>query len=214
MKTHLLLCLSVIGWMGLPLRDAGEESGAPKAAHQTYWQDAQGELRRMLLSETWIWRSNDDANGVVVTFHADGIAEHLGLHGRWRISGPGEVTIDADGDGQYLLRFDDALRTFEGNRGGIFGVAMHSPIFDAARAAAVARLCSSLWSLRDDQLEFRRDGKLIQRGAGGEGRDWHISENGSHVSVSFKDGNGGTFKFENGTLTHFDGAPFERIPRS
>jgi hypothetical protein len=193
---------------------AAEVADALKSARETYWQEAQAELRRMLLSATWIWRSNDDANGVVVTFHADGIAQHLGLYGKWRISGPGEVTIDTDGDGQYILRFDDSLRSFEGNRGGIFGVAMHSPFFDAAREAAVDTLCSNLWSLRDDKLEFRRDGRLIQRGAGWEGRDWHMAEDGSHVSISFKNGNGGTFKFADATLTHFDGTPFQRITKN
>jgi hypothetical protein len=193
---------------------AAQVADTLKSVRETYWQEAQAELRRMLLSATWIWRSNDDANGVVVTFHADGIAEHLGLHGRWRISGPCQVTIDTDSDGQYLLRFDDSLRTFKGNRGGIFGVALHSPFFDAAKEDAVDTLCSNLWSLRDDKLEFRRDGRLIQRGAGWEGRDWHMAEDGSHVSVSFKNGNGGTFKFENGALTHFDGTPFQRAPRN
>jgi hypothetical protein len=201
---------------GVPPQDRAaiaEVSDALKTARETYWQEAQGELRGMLLRATWIWRSNDDANGVVVTFHADGIVEHLGLHGRWRISGPDEVTVDPDGGGPIVLRFDDALRTFEGNRGGIFGIAMHSPWFDGAREAAADLLCSHVWSLRDDKLEFRHDGRLIQRGAGWEGRDWHMTEDGSHVSISFKNGNGGTFKFENGTLTHFDGTPFQATPR-
>ncbi len=78
----------------------------------------------------------------------------------------------------------------------------------------VETLCSRVWTLRDDTLEFRRNGRLIQRGAGWEGKDWNLSDDGKKVTITFTNGNGGTFQFENGTMTHFDGTPFRSTPEA
>jgi hypothetical protein len=182
----------------------GAVAEALAAAKETYARLDQPELRHALTDATWIWRSNEDSIGVVATFRPDGTVEHVGLRGQWRVSGPNEITIATDGDGDYVLRFVPSLRTFEGNRKDISGTAVQSP---------VDTLCGNVWTLRDDKLEFRRDGQLVQLGRGWEGLDWRLSRDGGEVTVRFKNGNGGTFQFENGGMTHFDGSPFRRSPR-
>jgi len=181
-----------------------EIAAALKAAKEAFSQVDQPDLRRVLLERNWIWRSNFDRNGVVVVFHADGTVEHLGLHGNWQVTAPNEIKISTDGDGDYILHFNASLRAFEGNRDQISGTALPS---------AVETLCANIWSLRGDKLQFRRDGRLFQLGEGWEGRDWRLSDDGTQVTIRFTNGNGGTFKFENGTMTHFDGTPFQSAPK-
>ena len=83
----------------------------------------------------------------------------------------------------------------------------------APKDSAAETLCANIWTLRRDKLEFQRDGKLIQRGAGWVGKDWKLSDDGTQVTIKFTNGNGGTFKIENGAMTHFDGTPFQKTPR-
>jgi hypothetical protein len=104
----------------------GEIADALKAARDDFGQDDQPELRQAILGGGWIWRSDDDHNGVVAVFHADGSVEHIAMRGTWQITGPNEVTIATDGDGQYVLHFDASLRAFEGDQGGISGAALPS----------------------------------------------------------------------------------------
>jgi len=174
------------------------------SAREVYARLDQPNLRRALINSTWIWRSNRDTNAVVTVFHADGTTAHIAMQGRWRISGPNEVTISTEGDGDYILKFKPSLKGFEGDRDGILGNAVQMPI---------DTLCANVWTLRDDKLEFHRDGRFVQLGHGWEGQDWRFSKDESEVTIRFTNGNGGTFKFEDGVLTHFDGAPFERSRR-
>lgn len=90
-------------------------------AAESSWQDDQPELRRALLRPGWIWRSEEDGDGVSLKFLEDGSAHHSGLNGTWRITGPNEVTVQPDNDGKYILRFDASLRTFLGDRRGVEG---------------------------------------------------------------------------------------------
>ena len=89
---------------------------------ETYWTNDQPELTRALITTPWIWRSDVDANGVVVTFYGDGRVEHIGLRGTWRITGPSEVTIQTgEGDAPMVLRFNASLAAYEANRNLITG---------------------------------------------------------------------------------------------
>lgn len=174
------------------------------SAREVYAQLDQPKLRLALTNATWIWRSNRDANAVITVFRADGTTGHIAMQGRWRISGPNEVTISTEGDGDYILKFKPSLKSFVGDRDEILGTAVELP---------TDTLCANVWTLRDDKLEFHRDGRLVQLGHGWEGQDWSFSKDESEVTIRFTNGNGGTFKFENGALTHFDGSPFQRSPR-
>jgi hypothetical protein len=199
MNTLLIVSLSA-----LSRATEAEIANAVKGAKEAYSRENQSELRRTILGRGWIWRSNEDGNGVVAVFHGDGVVEHIGMRGTWVITGPDEVTITTAGDGLYVLHFDTSWRTFECDRQEVTGTALPS---------AAETLCANLWSLRGDKLEFRRDGSLIQRGEGWEGKDWRLSEDGTQVTITFTNGKGGSFKFQNGRMTHFDGSPFQRIPR-
>lgn len=101
-----------------------EVAEALKAAKEEFVQVDQPELRRAILRSGWIWRSDDDRNGVITAFHADGSVEHFALRGAWQITGPNEITITTDGDGQYVLHFNASLRGFAGDQQGILGDAL------------------------------------------------------------------------------------------
>jgi hypothetical protein len=106
---------------GQDRRVESELAAALKDARESYWEQDQPELRQALLAGKWIWKSDDDGNGVMLTFRPDGVAEHIGMHTTWRITGPSEVTLSADGDGKYVLHFNSSLHAFEGDRRGVFG---------------------------------------------------------------------------------------------
>ena len=91
------------------------------AARETFWQDDQPELRQALLAAPWLWRSVLDADGVATTFHADGSVGHVGMRGTWQITGPCEVTIRTDDDGQFVLRFNASLSAYEADRRNVSG---------------------------------------------------------------------------------------------
>lgn len=91
------------------------------AARETFWQDDQPELRQALLAAPWLWRSDDDAEGVATTFFADGTVRHIGMRGTWRITGPCEVTISTEEKEQFVLRFNASLSAYEANRHNVSG---------------------------------------------------------------------------------------------
>ena len=91
------------------------------SAREMFWQDDQPELTDGLLAASWLWRSDDDADGVAVNFHADGTVEHIGMRGTWRITGPCEVTIRTDDREQFVLRFNASLSAYDGDRRGVSG---------------------------------------------------------------------------------------------
>jgi hypothetical protein len=73
------------------------------------------------VASPWLWRSEDDENGVTVVFRGDGSVEHIGMKGRWRITGPCEVTIITDAEESFILRFDASLSRYEAQRRNISG---------------------------------------------------------------------------------------------
>ena len=95
-------------------------------ARETFWQDDQPELRQALLATSWLWRSADDAEGVATKFHSDGTVDHMGMHGTWRITGPCEITIRADEQEQFVLRFNASLSAYEGDRRNVSGCRISS----------------------------------------------------------------------------------------
>jgi hypothetical protein len=88
---------------------------------RTFWEDDQPELKAALLSQKWVWRSQEDGAGVPLEFSASGAVNHPGLHGTWKVTGPNEVTVQPDDDGAFVLRFNASMTLFEGNRRGVTG---------------------------------------------------------------------------------------------
>jgi hypothetical protein len=94
------------------------------AARAKVWEADQPELRQALLAAQWLWRSNDDAEGVATTFRADGSVHHIGMRGSWRITGPCEVTIQTEDREQFILRFNASLSAYAADRQNVSGVRM------------------------------------------------------------------------------------------
>src|SRR6266481_3051423 len=68
-------------------------ANAPATELQRLQQQYERRRREALLAHRWLWRSDEDANGVATTFQPDGTVEHSGMRGTWRVTGPCEVTI-------------------------------------------------------------------------------------------------------------------------
>ncbi len=112
----------------LQRQSAGENSEdrtaiteALAAVRETFWHEDQPELKQALMATDWLWRSSEDADGVSMTFHADGTVEHVGMDGKWRITGPCEVTIETADHARFVLRFNASLSAYEADTSNVSG---------------------------------------------------------------------------------------------
>lgn len=99
-----------------------EVNKALASQREAFWRDDQPELVRALVTQRWLWRSEDDASGVPVAFHAEGAVDHIGLKGTWRITGPSEVTIHTTDDEQFVVRFNASLTAYEADYRKVLGI--------------------------------------------------------------------------------------------
>ncbi|EDY16804.1 hypothetical protein CfE428DRAFT_5613 [Chthoniobacter flavus Ellin428] len=121
----------VLAWYRARLEALQQTEESPEAqeaiaraltsARETFWQEDQPELRQALLAQPWLWRSEDDAEGVATSFHPDGSVVHIGMRGTWRITGPCEVTILTEADERFVLRFNASLSAYEADRRNVSG---------------------------------------------------------------------------------------------
>lgn len=86
-----------------------------------YWTENQPELKAALVTNGWLWRSEDDSTGVPVTFNENGTATHIGMQGVWSITGPSEVTIHTTEQERFVLRFNSSLTCYEADCRGVEG---------------------------------------------------------------------------------------------
>ncbi len=104
-----------------PESTRAEIAQAVAAARESFWQEDQPELREALIASPWLWRSDEDSEGVTTVFRPNGTVEHVGMSGTWRITGPCEVTLMAEGWYQFILRFNASLSAYEGDHRGVSG---------------------------------------------------------------------------------------------
>jgi len=92
-----------------------------EASRGAFAQESQADLKTALLATNGHGTSKAE-KGVAMTFQKGGSVSHIGMHGKWQITGPREVTITESTDGHnYVLRFNSMLSSYDQAAGPIHG---------------------------------------------------------------------------------------------
>ena len=84
-------------------------------------QESGAELKKALLATSWSWTDKPDDKGIQMTFKENGDVSHIGMRGKWKITGPREATIVDSTGIKIVLRFDEKLTAYERFGGAIQG---------------------------------------------------------------------------------------------
>jgi hypothetical protein len=79
------------------------------------------EFKKALVATTWSWTGDPNQKGVETTFKDQPLVTHVGLCATWNVTGPREVTIQANTGTKYVLRFDPQMTSYQTDDGTIFG---------------------------------------------------------------------------------------------